>query len=35
MRPGEFDAYLRAAAEADAAPAPGDPLRQLLSLKGV
>lgn len=33
MRPGEFDAYLRAAAEED--PAPQDMLRQLLSLKGL
>ncbi len=33
MRPGEFDAYLRAAAEEEERPA--DMLRQLLSLKGI
>ena len=35
MRPGEFDAYLRAAADEDDTAAPGDPLRQLLSLTGL
>ncbi len=35
MRPGEFDAYLRAAAEEDENAAPKDMLRQLFSLKGV
>ena len=33
MRPDEFDAYLRAAAEEEERPA--DMLRQLLAMKGV